>query len=56
MAVKIAMLHYHARPGGVTTVIRHARRAHWMVSSVTPSVPANRVEMKPIFMTTDTLA
>lgn len=27
MAVKIAMLHYHARPGGVTTVIRNAQRA-----------------------------
>ncbi len=27
MVVKIAMLHYHARPGGVTTVIRNAQRA-----------------------------
>jgi glycosyltransferase involved in cell wall biosynthesis len=27
MAVKIAMLHYHVRPGGVTTVIRNAQRA-----------------------------
>ncbi len=27
MVVKIAMLHYHARTGGVTTVIRNAQRA-----------------------------
>lgn len=27
MAVKIAILHYHLRPGGVTTVIRNAQRA-----------------------------
>ena len=27
MVVKIALLHYHLRPGGVTTVIRNAQRA-----------------------------